>query len=241
MNIIKSALKVLPVVGLLLAAGTQEAARAALLSETVFAFSSIGENSVLELTTAGGTLQLSAIGRGWYEAGGSSNGSDAGNNYIAGICGTEDACDGGDAVLRNWFIFDLEGVLGPVTAATLYLDVPGSGGFLSPQGSETYTLYALDLGTAAIAGGAGLSGYNDLGDGTVYGSRAYTAADMGSGPGIVLNAGALSAINNAVGGDFGLGGTITTLNFDQGGEVPEPATVVLMGAGLALLALRRRK
>jgi len=223
-------------------AGAGAQANAAVLSEAVFAYTNSGFSTILELETAGGTIQLDAIARGWYQADGGDNGSSSGSNYIAGVCGSLDSCSGNDTPLRNWFAFDLEGIQGPVTAATLFLAVPpdngGDLGFYSPQGTETYSLYSIELGVPAIVAGAGIPGYDDLGTGTEYGSNTYTAADMGTTPGIVLNAAALAAINEAVGGDFGIGGALTTL---ENSEVPEPLTWTMMGAGLSLLALRRRK
>ena len=119
---------------------------------------------------------------------------------------------------------------------------------------------------AARAGGTGLVGtFNDLGSGTTYGNRTYANPDDHQVRDIALLAAGVNALQAAVGGQFALGGAVTTLSpslyfgayeFVFGGSnvtgaqlvldvepvpVPEPATLTLVGLGLAAAVVRRRK
>jgi hypothetical protein len=109
--------------------------------------------------------------------------------------------------------------------------------------------------------------YNDLGNGTVYGSLTVSNADDDSFLLINLTAGALAGINAAQGGQFVLGGPLTTLtegeteevlyafsslpfndppNHSQlllaqaGVGVPEPGTLTLVCLGCLAFGRRRK-
>jgi hypothetical protein len=188
-------------------------------------------------------------------------------NYIAGLA--ESGCHGLRLCeYRNWFVFDLAGVSGTIVSASLRLR---SSGFESPvpgqfgqQGTETYTLFDVTTPIASLtAGGTGLVGtFNDLGSGTAYGNRTYSKADELQVREIALQAAGVNALQAALGGQFALGGAITTIdhtNFFEhvfGGSfglnaqlvldvepvpVPEPATLALVGFGLAAAVVRRRR
>ena len=99
--------------------------------------------------------------------------------------------------------------------------------------------------------------FNDLGSGTIYGSRSYSHTDIDQVLGIPLNADAISALNSALGGEFALGGALTSIDtngseFIFGGRanttrrlvltiIPEPSTALLVALGLVGLAIRKRK
>jgi PEP-CTERM motif len=209
------------------------------------------------------TITLSAVNRGWYDETGSSNGSTAGNNYIAGDCGGA-VCAGDTGEFRNWFAFNLAGISGPVVAARLLLDIPANNGYTSTSAaSETYTVFDVSAANLGLLGSSSLAVYGDLGSGTTYATFLVTAAANGTTASIILNAAALANLNAALGGLFGFGGAITTLNGVADDEyvfgfsgvggvqtrleittsdvVPEPGTCMLLGTGIALLAARRHR
>lgn len=231
--------QLLPLLGFLLAICGE--ARAALLSEVVFAHSGgTTGGTYLVINTSLGDLTVPSVVRGWYDETGADNGATATNNYIAGLCGSADGCDSVDLRFRNWFMFSPTELPPTILGATLYLEVPAVNGFASPQGVETYTLYSVEYGPSAITNGAGQPGYYDLGNGTVYGARDYTPADLGTTPGIVLNTAAVDALKVLAlqGGNFILGGAVTSLDETA---VPEPGTGGLIAAGCALFVLLRKR
>ena len=214
-------------------------------------------------------VTIDATDRGWYGDDGTHNTSIL--NYLAGDC------DGGTCVagsntgideFRNFFVFDLSGVTGPITAATLILhntdgtaQFPNNVGFFSDTGSETYLVNEVSTAIASLlAGTGGVAVFNDLGGGTPFGSITATSAANGTFVEIDLNSAAITALNLAS-GLFAFGGAITTLNGFADEEtlfafssnnlsdtqleltvVPEPSTVLLLAAGIALLgALRTRR
>src|SRR5581483_9123257 len=134
---------------------------------------------------AAALVQINALDTGFYNQ----NGAHIPTNqtYIAGqFSGVQD---------RDFFVFDLSGVSGIITAATLNLYNPGNlgpccNGYVSPDASETFTLYDVTTPTATlVAGGTGLVPvFDDLGSGTVLGQRQVSAADNDTVIPISLNA-----------------------------------------------------
>jgi hypothetical protein len=145
---------------------------------------------------------LTYTNSGWWSGVG---GHDSTNpNYVAGqFTGT---------LARDYFVFNLAGVNQPITGATLRLNNP-SGGYGSPDPTETFGLFDVSTPISTlIASGSGRTDiYADLGTGTNYGSQTVSTADNGKIVSITLNAAGVAALNAAKGGQFAVGGALTTI------------------------------
>lgn len=179
-----------------------------------------------------------ATNRGWVNDSGSNNFGGATSNYIAGICGSSDSCNGSDDDHHNYFAFDM-GAAGTITSAVLNLYQPspaetagGTPGFLSQYPSLTYSLWDATLNPTTDSG-VGL--YTDLGSGISFGSIVLTSASNGTFVSISLNAAGIAALQAAADmrGSAYIGGAIAA--------VPEPQTVALMAFGLAAVGFAARR
>ncbi len=234
--------------------------------------------------SASADVAVDAMDRGWYldnPFSGKVESYEGVTNYLVGM-GIISIPDSLRGEYRNYFVFDLTAYAGQsFTEATLNLynpkyGDPGTleanpnhyGGFGQNGGNalpyETYELHEVTTDVLAIMNRtAGRGGFDDLGDGTVFGSYDASLADNGEFIRIVLNGMGLEAINAALGGYFVIGGSVTTLAGDTGSqtifgftntgkfsdtqlilgnplqEVPEPGTLLLFGAGFLGLALAR--
>ena len=162
---------------------------------------------------AGTTLY--ATGASWFtNAGEHTQSSD---NYAVG--GEQDGY-----TRNNYFLFDLSGVSGPITSATLRVynpDAPVSAGFpygyTSADPTETYAVFDVSTPVTDLAAGYGVGSlagqaiFSDLGSGQNFGMTTASLADNGKFVEISLNASGLAALN-AAHGIFALGGTLTTLD-----------------------------
>jgi hypothetical protein len=208
-------------------------------------------------------VTLDAVARGWFTSDGIANfepGLDDQRNYLVGDKGTEPHVP--RQVNRNFFVFDLGGVIGDITGASLNLFNPPDG-FSSQDAFETYVVFdvSTDISTLIthITGPTGLAIYDDLGTGSQYGRHTSTIADNDRMVTIPLNAAALAALNQAS-GLFAFGGAITSLDEVDNDEflfgfsgirqrlgtqlvlegvvlVPEPNTGVLSGLALLWIAV----
>ncbi len=89
-------------------------------SSAIFAFTpGLGTPGTLMLDSTSVTANFT----GWYDDTGSHG---AGNpNYIAGVCGSSDACNGGDENQHNFFVFAIPS--GTYSSAVLWIYNPGVG------------------------------------------------------------------------------------------------------------------
>jgi len=196
------------------------------------------------------TVTLNSTSFGWWDSTGT-------HTAVITNYGTGDDAENVDH--RSFFVFNLSGLSGTVVSATLQIFNPI---YLSPDPSETLSIFDVSTSIAALtASGTGQVGiYNDLGTGTLFGSTSVSAANNGANVNIPLNSAALAALQSGLGGSFAFGGSLTTLSAPGLVEgvfllssantgtrqlvlntIPEPATLVLLGSGLAAIGIARRR
>lgn len=197
---------------------------------------------------------VTATYQGQYNSGGTHLNN---NNYIAG--------DAFGFSYRNFFVFNLASLSGTVTSATLNLAQP-SNGYSSGAASEVYELFDVSTAISTLtAGTGGVSAFTDLGSGTSLGTVTVNSATNGTTVQVAFNSAGLAAIQAALGGQFAVGGALAgagssprytfgstassafqtlDINFGSGGggqigQVPEPGTILTLGAGLVAIGLAR--
>lgn len=167
---------------------------------------------------------------------------------------------------RAFFVFDVPSFSDSLLSASLRIYNPVFG-YDSPDASETVTLFSYEGSVASLLDGtADVAGYNDLGEGTVFGSALLTSASDGTWVEFTLTDAFLGAIA-PTGGRIVLGASLTSLDptnvtsnelvfgFSDGAinpaelslttgsltPVPEPSTYALMASALlgTVVVLRR--
>ena len=196
------------------------------------------------------TMSISSFDAGWYRNDGSHN--TANTNIIAGTTSR--------GSYRNFFAFDLSGVSGKVTSASL--SIASNGRYQSFGGSADYTISQVSTSVSSLVGGTGgTAAYTDLGDGTVYGTT--TVATPGNRTRtmptvtMVLN-NALSDLTAAQGSQIAFGGSTganpylwgfssgasaatLTVQFDPSIVLPIPAPIVLLLTAFGAMAFAGRR
>ena len=158
-------------------------------------------------------IEIDASDSGWYTHAGY-HGPDN-TNYMVGECAPPQCSQ--SVVFRNFLVFDLTTVAGQILTASLMIENPDDG-YESADSFETWTVFDVSTPiTTLVAGGSGLTDiYDDLGSGTSYGSAIVTPTSTLVT--VQLNSVAISTLDATVGGQFGIGGALTTLDTEVNRE-----------------------
>jgi hypothetical protein len=164
----------------------------------------LGVTAVAQATS----IALNPASRGVYTRTSADSGYHDPSNpkYLAGLYVTGDAAE-----YRNFFVFDLTGFAGRIISASLVLNTLEVAG-----GDQTFNVYNVTTPVATLTASGSNQGatFADLGDGTLYGSRAILQSQ--SDPNLALNTKVeipLSAdfvsTANAMHGPMAIGGALT--------------------------------
>jgi YVTN family beta-propeller protein len=161
-----------------------------------------------------GTIVVPATFTGFYETGGGPPPSYIGShdainqNYFVGTGPSE------DWVHVNFFVFDLSNVSVPITSAVLSFGIStftGSSPGIYSTWDVTTPISSLEADYNGQTNTAVSSAiFNDLGSGVFYGSTVVGTFSQYSQVNVTLDGAAISSLNRAVGGNFAIGGTLST-------------------------------
>ncbi len=130
---------------------------------------------------------IDAANRGWIQPNGDTGGTgDSDSNFLTGEFPSDS-----DGEFRSWFQFSIPALSGPITSAQLILE------------TAEVQVDQVPFMTLSITSLPSVFGFTDLGTGTVYGSRVYSAADDHVIQVISLTAAALTDISASELGTFG--------------------------------------
>lgn len=183
--------------------------------------------------------------------------SDSGFYFSSGYHSAANYNYDSDMTTHDFFVFDLTGVSGTVTSASLELFNPPSG-YSGPSGGLQFDVYDVSTSVSSLEqsyasnDATGVNIYGDLGSGTVFGSQTVSQADDNNYVTVNLDSSALAAINAARGGELAFGGALAATNNTQfifgfsntpdydklvietsSASVPEPSSIALFGMACA--------
>jgi hypothetical protein len=141
---------------------------------------------------------FNAVNRGWWKADGAHTSGN--NNTLTGQS---------SSLYNSYFSFVLTGVTGTVISAELVLEIES---YTSPDASETISVWDVSTPAATLeATGTSVPIYTDLMTGNTYGTSIVLSSEVGSLKTIPLSAQAVTDINAAMGGDFSVGCSNSTV------------------------------
>ncbi|MGC4046458.1 MAG: hypothetical protein QM758_21920 [Armatimonas sp.] len=182
------------------------------LRRFLIALSGIVVASGGSIATAQAQTALDPVRSGWVNGLGFSSFNPINQNYIAGQFLL--------AEYRNFFVFDLTGVSGMITSATLDLYNPTAavdfGNGYAGQATETYRLTSTSIAPGALSNNFGLLGglvtFSTLGTGSLFASVTASSASNGQTLSLNFNSAGLAYLNANRGNLVAFGGRVSTLN-----------------------------
>lgn len=227
--------RTLSVAALLLSANVASA-------DYLFGNSGNSSNNGVNRLTVNGTIDLfSGANQGWWSA--EAPATDANDNYFVGVIDVDEFTK---QYVNNFFIFDISGLVAPVSSAVLNIQLYKTFSNLGAP-SITYGLFDVSTDIADLNQNAGtsVSIFSDLGSGISYGAFSIaTGLPKTTVVSLTLNSAGVADLNAAIekrAGQFAIGGTLVALAPTEHSLPDSTSTFVLFGAAAAGIWVLRRK